>query len=100
MLMFMLTAEGAEGTEQTRQRLIIVGIDESAEAEAAAKWAVREAGLRKDDVLLVHAYEAPLMPSSAMAAAIDQGREERQALLDRVAGTLAVPSKMHHRPAH
>ena len=33
--------------------MIIVGIDESAEAMAAAHWAVREADLRNDDVLMV-----------------------------------------------
>lgn len=90
----MLTAERGESAEQT-PRLIIVGIDDSAEAEAAAKWSVREAELRKDDVLLVHAYEVPLVPSSEMAAAIAQGRHERQVLLNKVAGTLAVPPRMH-----
>lgn len=95
MFTFMLTAERGESAEQTHPRLIIVGIDDSAEAEAAAKWAVREAELRKDDVLLVHAYEVPLVPSSEMAAAIAQGRHERQVLLNKVAGTLAVPPRMH-----
>ena len=47
--------ERADSTEQTSRRLIIVGVDDSAEAESAAQWAVREAELRKDDVLLVHA---------------------------------------------
>ena len=41
------------------RRMIIVGMDDSAEAGAAAHWAVREAALRKDDVLLVHAHEVP-----------------------------------------
>jgi nucleotide-binding universal stress UspA family protein len=95
MIMFMMTGERGESAEQSHPRLIIVGVDDSAEAEAAAKWAVREAELRKDDVLLVHAYEVPLLPSSSMAAAIAQGRQERQALLDKVAGTLAIPPRMH-----
>ena len=64
MFTFMLTAERGESAEQTHPRLIIVGIDDSPEAEAAAKWSVREAELRKADVLLVHAYEVPLVPSS------------------------------------
>ena len=46
-------------------RMIVVGVDDSAEALAAAHWAVREAELRRDDVLLVHAYEVPLLPSGA-----------------------------------
>jgi len=83
------------GGSAEHPRLIIVGVDDSAEAEAAAKWAVQEADLRKDDVLLVHAYEVPLLPSSGRAAAIAQGHQERQALLDKVAATLVVPPKMH-----
>jgi nucleotide-binding universal stress UspA family protein len=95
MITFMLAAEPGGSAEQPHPRLIIVGVDDSAEAEAAAKWAVREAELRKDDVLLVHAYEVPLLPSSGRAAAIAQGRQERQDLLDKVAATLAVPPRMH-----
>ena len=52
------------------RRMIIVGIDDSAEARAAAHWAVREAELRNDDLLLVHAYEVPLLPTMGRAAAI------------------------------
>jgi len=92
MVMFMMTGDRGENSERSHRRLIIVGVDESAEAEAAAKWAVREAELREDDVLLVHAYEVPLLPSSGIAAAIAQGR---QALLDKVAGALVVPPRMH-----
>ena len=77
------------------RRMIIVGIDESAEAMAAAHWAVREAELRNVDVLLVHAYEVPLLPAKARAAAIEQGRREREALLDKAAGALTVPATMH-----
>ena len=77
------------------RRVIIVGIDDSAEAQAAAHWAVREAGLRNDDVLLVHAYQVPLLPTTGRAAAIEQGLQERQALLDKAAGTLRVPPTMH-----
>jgi nucleotide-binding universal stress UspA family protein len=95
MFTFMLAAERGENSEQSHRRLIIVGVDGSAEAEAAAKWAVREAELREDDVLLVHAYEVPLLPSSSIAAAIARGRQARQALLDKVAGTLAIPPRMH-----
>ena len=93
MITFMLAAGRGESAEHSS--LIIVGVDDSAEAEAAAKWAVREAELRRDDVLLVHAFEVPLLQSSSMEAAIAQGRQERQALLDKVAGTLAVPPRMH-----
>ena len=36
-----------------------------------------------------------MLPPRGMAAAIAQGREERKALLDKVAGTLALPPTMH-----
>jgi nucleotide-binding universal stress UspA family protein len=93
--MSMITGEPREGSEPASHRVIIVGVDDSAEAEAAAKWAVREAELRKDDVLLVHAYEVPSLPPRGRAAAIARGRQERQALLDKVARTLTVPPTMH-----
>lgn len=82
--------EGAAG-----RRLIIVGIDDSAEAGAAAHWAVREAELRNDDLLLVHAYEVPLLPTTDRAAAIAQESQERRAMLDKAGGTLTVPPTMH-----
>jgi nucleotide-binding universal stress UspA family protein len=85
----------AAGEGAASRRLIIVGIDNSAEAGAAAHWAVREAALRKDDVLLVHAYEVPLLPTTGRAAAIAQGRQERRAMLDNAAGALTVPPTMH-----
>jgi nucleotide-binding universal stress UspA family protein len=95
MFTFMLTGGTGESAEQARRRMIIVGVDASAEAEAAAQWAVREADLRNDDVLLVHACEVPLLPKTGMAASIERGRREGQALLDKVAGTLIVPPTMH-----
>ena len=60
----------AAGEDAACRRMIIVGVDDSAEAGAAAQWAVREAELRNDDLLLVHAYEVPLLPTTGRAAAI------------------------------
>ncbi len=37
----------------------------------------------------------PILPPRGMPAAIAQGREERKALLNKVAGTLALPPTMH-----
>ncbi len=85
----------AAGERAAGRRLIMVGVDDSAEAEAAAKWAVREAELRKDDVLLVNAYQVPLLPRQDRPAAIARGRQERQTLLDKVAETLMMPPTMH-----
>jgi nucleotide-binding universal stress UspA family protein len=95
MFMFILPGAGGESADRTRRRVIVVGVDASAEAEAAAHWAVREAELRKDDLLLVHAYEVPLVPAAATAATAARGHQESQALLDKVAGTLVVPPTMH-----
>jgi universal stress protein family protein len=53
MLTFMVTGEDSVSIQQAHRRMIIVGVDDSAEAEAAAKWAVREAELRKDDLMLL-----------------------------------------------
>lgn len=94
MFTFMLAGESGKSATQTRRR-VIVGVDASVEAEAAAKWAVREAELRQADVLLVHAYEVPLLPAHNRLATIARGRQEREALLDKVAATLVVPAAMH-----
>ena len=94
MFTFMLTDEDRDSIQQAHRRMIIVGVDDSAEAEAAAKWAVREAELRKDDLMLVHAYEVPLS-SRGRPAAIARGREQQEALLDKFAGTLTLPPTMH-----
>ena len=95
MFTFMITGEPSANREQASRRVIIVGVDDSAEAEAAARWAVREAELRKADVLLVHAYDVPSLGSKRRAAALGHGRQERQALLDKVTASLTVPASMH-----
>jgi nucleotide-binding universal stress UspA family protein len=87
--------ERAASMQQSDVPMIIVGVDDSAEALAAAHWAVREAELRREDVLLVHAYKVPILPARGRAAAIAQGRRQREAMLNKVATTLTVPSTMH-----
>ena len=91
----LLPGEHRQDVDRTRCRVIVVGVDASAEAEAAAHWAVREAEMRKDDLLLVHAYTVPFVPASARAATVAHGRQERQALLAKVAGSLVLPPTMH-----
>jgi nucleotide-binding universal stress UspA family protein len=95
MFTLMITGEPTANREQASRRVIIVGVDDSAEAEAAARWAVREAELRKTDVLLVHAYDVPILGPKRRAAAIAHGRQDRQALLDKVTTILTVPASMH-----
>lgn len=94
MFTFMPAGETGTSATQTRRR-VIVGVDASAEAKAAAQWAVREAELRQADVLLVHAYEVPLLPANNRLATIARGRQEREALLDKVAASLVLPAAMH-----
>jgi len=95
MFVFMVGGGSSAITEPAPRRVIIVGLDDSADAEAAARWAVQEAELRKVDLLLVHAYEVPMLPPRGKATAQRRGREGRQALLDKITGTLALPPQMH-----
>jgi nucleotide-binding universal stress UspA family protein len=95
MFTFMLAGGGGQSVNQTRRLVIIVGVDASAEAKAAAEWAVGEAELRKTDVLLVHAYKVPLIAASARAAIVARGRHERQDLLNKVAASLVVLGQDH-----
>ena len=95
MFVFMLAGGPSGGSVPLRRRVIIVGIDDSAEAGAAARWAVHEAELRMHDLLLVHAYEVPKLPPRGRVAGLKRGREQRLALLDKIAETLAVPPTMH-----
>ena len=74
MFVFVLAGGPSEGTASPRRRVIIVGVDDSAEAEAAARWAVHEAELRMDDLLLVHAYEVPRLPPHGRVAGLKRGR--------------------------
>ena len=95
--MFVFTVGGGPSTiaEPASRRVIVVGVDASAEAEAAALWAVQEAELRKDDLLLVHAYEVPMLPPRGKVAALRRGRQGGQALLDKITDTLTLPPQMH-----
>ena len=87
--------ESAERTRHLTRSVIIVRVDGSAEAEAVAA-AVREAELWQNMTAGRHACcEVPILPPRSMAAAIAQGREESKALLDKVAGTLALPATTH-----
>ncbi|MBO0820607.1 MAG: universal stress protein, partial [Nocardiopsaceae bacterium] len=49
-------------------RRVVVGVDGTAESEAALRWACREAGLRGAEVHAVHAWEAPCYALANYAA--------------------------------
>jgi nucleotide-binding universal stress UspA family protein len=95
MFVFMVGGGPSAIAEPAPRRVIVVGVDDSAEAEAAARWAVQEAELWKDDLLLVHAYEVPMLPPRGKATTHRRGRQGRQALLDKITETLALPPQMH-----
>ena len=93
MFVFMVTGQREERARTARRRLIIVG--RMAQPRRKRPRVCRgEAKLRKDDVLLVQAYELPLVPKSLIAATVVSGRQERQTFLDKTAGALAVPPTM------
>jgi hypothetical protein len=93
MFVFMVTGQREERARPARRRLIIVG--RMAQPRRKRPRVCRgEAKLRKDDVLLVQAYELPLVPKSLIAATVVSGRQERQTFLDKTAGALAVPPTM------
>jgi hypothetical protein len=45
MFVFMVAGEPSENAKPAARRVILVGVDDSAEAAAAAHWAVQEATL-------------------------------------------------------
>ena len=49
------------------QKLIVVGVDDSADAVRALEWAVAEARVHHDRVLLVHAWQYPAVGISDYA---------------------------------
>jgi nucleotide-binding universal stress UspA family protein len=94
MFVFMVAGGPSEKTRSAGRRVILVGVDDSAEARAAAHWAVQEAKLRRDDILLAHAYEVPMLPPRGKTAALRRGHQKHKALLDKIAGTLTLPPTM------
>jgi nucleotide-binding universal stress UspA family protein len=75
-------------------RVVAVGVDESSESVAAARFAVRAANDRGLDLLLVHAYQEPDLTIPVDQAVLDAFREPAERLVGRVASQLVVPSTM------
>jgi nucleotide-binding universal stress UspA family protein len=94
MFVFMVAGGPSGNAEPAARAVILVGVDDSAEAAAAARWAVQEAELRRDDLLLVHAYQVPMLPPGGKTAALKRGHQKRKALLDKIAGALTLPPTM------
>jgi nucleotide-binding universal stress UspA family protein len=75
-------------------RVVAVGVDESAESVAAARFAVRAASDRGLDLLLVHAYLQPNFTVPVDQRILDVSREPADRLVEQVAAQLVVPSTM------
>lgn len=80
--------------DRERGRMVAAGVDGSPESVAAARYAVRAAGLRDLDLLLVHAYELPLINVPIEQAILDACRDAAHRLVADVASQLTVPSTM------
>jgi len=74
---------------------IVVGVDDSDRSRNALRWAVGEAKLRRDRVVAVYAWEAPLVaavdippdpdPPESLPELIAHGQEGAEALVERIA---------------
>jgi nucleotide-binding universal stress UspA family protein len=80
--------------DQSRPRLVAVGVDGSPESIAAARYAVHAASQRGMDLLLVHAYELPPIHAPINPALLDACQESARQLVAYVAAQLVLPSGM------
>jgi nucleotide-binding universal stress UspA family protein len=74
-------------------RLLVVGVEASAESLAAVHYAVTAAEIRGGDVLLVHAFPAPSARAGDREAAA--ARTTAENLLASLAAQLTVPPQLH-----
>jgi nucleotide-binding universal stress UspA family protein len=82
----------AQGT-----RLVVAGVDASAEGLAAAHYAVTAAAMRGGHVVLVHAY-SPSGRAGDKEAAPPEARATAEKLLEAVAAQLIVPPQVQLSP--
>ena len=75
-------------------RLVVAGVDASAESLAAAHYAVTAAELRSGDVLLVHSFPPPSARAPDTEAAFSAARTAAEKLLAAVAAQLVVPAQV------
>jgi nucleotide-binding universal stress UspA family protein len=80
--------------DRLSDRVVAVGVDESSESVAAARYAVRAASDRGLDLLLVHAYLQPNFTVPVDQRIIDASRGPAERLVEQVAAQLVVPSTM------
>src|SRR3712207_3757167 len=84
----------AASVDSPSDRVVAVGVDESPESVAAARYAVRAASDRGLDLLLVHGYLQPNFAVPVDQRILDAVREPADRLVGQVAAQLVVPSSM------
>jgi nucleotide-binding universal stress UspA family protein len=82
------------GFDHLSERVVAVGVDESPESTAAARYAVRAANDRGLDLLLVHAYLQPNFTIPVDQRSLDACREPAERLVRQVAAQLVLPNTM------
>jgi nucleotide-binding universal stress UspA family protein len=86
------TAENQES--EINDHVVAVGVDDSPEALAAARYAVRAADFRGLDLLLVHAYELPPLDVPMDSGILEACHQAARDLTAEVAAQLVLPSQM------
>ena len=92
----MDATEEADMTDVTSRQTIVVGVDASEESDEALEWACTHAG-PDDRIVVVHAWDVPLMTSYDVAIAVDPVEIEKMAkrgldeLVDRKDDDRLVP---------
>ncbi len=76
---------------------VVVGVDDSPEGVAAARYGVQAAALSGREVWLFHAYDQASSGLAPASAAKRLGRERAEQLLRRTAGEVVVPSNVQLR---
>jgi nucleotide-binding universal stress UspA family protein len=84
----------AEQESEVNDQVVAVGIDDSPQALAAARYAVRAADFRGLDLLMVHAYELPPLDVPMEQAILDACDQSARKLMVDVAAQLVIPSRM------
>jgi nucleotide-binding universal stress UspA family protein len=79
---------------EIKDQVVAVGIDDSPQALAAARYAVRAADFRGLDVLMIHAYELPPLDVPTEQAILDACDQSARKLMADVAAQLIVPGRM------
>lgn len=78
--------------EPSYQRTVVVGVDGSAEALVAARWAVWQATLRGLDLQLVYSYPLPIKDGTVSGSLFDDFADAGQTVLSDARAALEVPA--------